>query len=253
MMEPTNVEQAERERVIEASDNVIRLVNDSEKRSLMIFVREANARMDPQQRELEETEVAVDLVHRIREGDPSAKGELIERYGKRLRYVLQRQMAQHLHDVDDVVQESLTAALLRLRNRGIDDPARLGGFIYGIAKNVRLARIREHARHDGDADPEVLSDVPDEQTRPHQVIASDETTRIVRQLLAELGSTRGTERDREVLLRLYVQQQSKDEICKALDIAPDHLRRVVHRAKQRLKALLIESQQLDVVGHTPND
>jgi RNA polymerase sigma-70 factor (ECF subfamily) len=219
----------------------------------MAWDGEADARMDAEQREVEEAELASTLVQRIRQGDSSAETELVERYGERLRYVLYRQMSQYPHDVDDVVQEALTATLIRLRQDGIDDPARLGGFIYGIAKNLRLARIRDHARHDGDTDPEVISHIPTEEIRPDQIVAGRETTRIVRQLLAELGNSRGRERDREVLLRLYIRQESREEVCEALDIDPDHLRRVIHRAKQRLKILLVESIDREALGQVSHD
>lgn len=243
MTEPTDIDGVARDRLIDGADNVIRLVSTNQKGSLRVFVREANVRMDAQQRELEESEIANNLVRRIRDGDTAAETKLVERYGERLRFVLARQMAQFPHDVDDIVQESLATALLRLRDESIDDPARLGGFIYGIARNLRLAKIRDHARHDGTADPETLDEIPSDQVRPDEVVANDETTLIMRRVLAELGTVVGEERDREVLLRLFIHEQDKEEICRALKIDdPDHLRKVVYRAKARLKKLLLESE-----------
>lgn len=230
-----------------------RLVMQGIRSTLVAWDGEAGARMDAEQRELEEAEIATGLVRRIKQGDAAAENALVRRYGDRLRYVLSRQMAQYPHDVDDVVQEALTAALLRLRDQSIEDPARLGGFIYGIAKNLRLARLRDHARHDGHANPDILPSIPDDQVRPDQLIAGSETTRIVRQLLAELGSSKGRERDREVLVRLYIRQENREEICAALDIEADHLRRVLHRAKQRLKSLLTDSMSPDALGMVSDD
>jgi len=207
--------------------------------------------MDTHQGDLEEAMVAADLTGRIRAGDPAAENELVQRYGERLRYVLQRQMSAFPHDVDDVIQESLLAAIERLRNEGLDEPARLGGFIYGIARNLRLAKLREHTRHDGDAHPDIVVRIADGGSGPEEVVAGRETTRVVRRLLAELGSTRGRERDREVLVRLYVHQQSREQVCEALDINPEHLRRVLHRAKQRLRVLLVETIEPDSLGGYP--
>ncbi len=201
--------------------------------------------MDTTQDDLEEAVVAADLVGRIRGGDPAAEHDLVRRYGERLRYVLQRQMAAYPQDVDDVIQETLTITIERLRGEGIQDAARLGGFIYGIAKNMRSTKLREHVRHDGDVDPDVIGELPDDQIAPDRIVAGGETVQLVRRLLAELGNARGRERDREVLIRLYIRQQSREEICNALGIAPEHLRRVTHRAKRRLKLLLLDAVAAD--------
>ena len=237
--------------LIEQSGNVVRL--DSGRGNILAeCIRRTNLRVDPKQQSLQEHEVATDLVRRIRAGDPSAEAELIERYQQRVRYVLLRQMPQHRHDVDDVLHDTLIAAIVRLRERGIEDSSRLGGFIYGIAKNLRRANLRDHAKRDGEVDPELLTRLPDEtNTDPEQLAAGRETTQIVRQLLDELGKSRGRKRDREVLIRLYVKQQERQEICQELGIAPDHLRRVVHRAKQRLKALMLERR--DELNLVPGD
>ncbi len=246
-------DREDQERLIDRSDNVIRLVNDAGQSRLVVLIQGDDAPVSPEQRELEEADIATDLVRRVRAGDAGAETALVQRYGDRLRHVLQRQMTQYPHDVDDIVQEALTTAILRLRDEGIDDPARLGGFIYGVARNLRLARFREHSRHDGDVDPEVIARIADDQVSPDGIAADGETSRVVRQLLAELGTNRGRERDREVLLRLYLDQQSREEVCEALDIEPDHLRRVVHRAKQRLKALLIESIDRGALGQLSDE
>lgn len=242
----------QRKAPIDQADNVIRLVNAGQG-SLKVFMRLVDERMESKQRELEEFEIATDLVNRIGVGDPAAETELVQRYEERLRYVMLRQMAHYPHDVDDVVQSALSTAILRLREQGIADPARLGGFIYGIAKNLRRATLRDHGRHEGNEDPDLITRLPDDQPGPEHVAAGQETTRIVRQLLAELGQSVGRERDREVLIRLYVYQQSRDEICEDLDIPKDHLRRVVHRAKRRLKVLLLESEQLEALGLKTDD
>ena len=242
MSSPTDTTNIEQDALIDQADNVIRLVNDS-RCSLGKFSHRADERMDATQRELEEAEVASDLVSRIHAGDSAAENELVKRYEDRLRYVMYRQMAQFPHDVDDVVQNTFTTAIVKLRQQALDDPARLGGYLYGIAKNIRLTALRDHARHDGVAGSEQLEQMVDDVPGPEHITAGEETTRIMRRLLAELGSTVGRERDREVLVRLYLEQQDKNKICEDLGIDPEHLRRVLYRAKQRLKVLLMEARQ----------
>ncbi len=243
MTDLTEANDAEREHLIEESDNVIRLVSADQQGSLKAFVREAGARMDAQQSELEESEIAKDLVRRIRKKDPAAEDALDQRYRGRLRYVLMRQMPQFPHDVEDLVQESLSIAIFRLREGKIEDPERLGGYIYGIARNLRFRKVEELSRRDKLSDPDFVDSIPDDQLPPDEVVANEETTLIMRRVIAELGTTTGELRDREVLLRYFIYEQDKIEIKEALGIKdPEHVRKVVSRAKGRLKKLLLEAK-----------
>src|SRR6185436_5403273 len=60
------------------------------------------------------------------------------------------------------------------------------------------------------------------------------------------GSTRRTRcaraaarrRDREILVRFYLQEEEKEAICRDLALAPDQFDKVLHRARARLKELL---------------
>ena len=62
---------------------------------------------------------------------------------------------------------------------------------------------------------------------------------IVRELLQELKMPR----DREILLRFYVQEADKEEICSELDVSPEHFNRVLFRAKNRFRKLLLEEER----------
>ena len=59
----------------------------------------------------------------------------------------------------------------------------------------------------------------------------------MRQVLAELG----TERDREVLFRFYIAEQSSERICADLQLSAEHLYRVLHRARARYRKLFEQS------------
>ena len=45
-------------------------------------------------------------------------------------------------------------------------------------------------------------------------------------------------RDREILVRLYLQEEEKDTICRDLGLEAEHFDKVLHRARGRLKELL---------------
>jgi len=45
-------------------------------------------------------------------------------------------------------------------------------------------------------------------------------------------------RDRNVLVRYFLSEEDKGEICSALGLSSEHFDRVLHRARRRLKGLL---------------
>ena len=71
--------------------------------------------------------------------------------------------------------------------------------------------------------------------------------RLVRKLLDELP----VQRDREILVKTYLQDEDKSEICEALGVDSAHYNRVLFRAKQRFRELLTTAASqrgLKVVG-----
>jgi RNA polymerase sigma-70 factor (ECF subfamily) len=65
---------------------------------------------------------------------------------------------------------------------------------------------------------------------------SEERTSIVRRILGELP-----ERDRELLRRVLLEEEDKDLVCRELQIDRNYLRVLLHRARLRFKAQLLES------------
>ena len=64
-----------------------------------------------------------------------------------------------------------------------------------------------------------------------QAVIADER----RESLLENIDGLNLERDRQILLRFYMQEQTKDEICDALLLDKDHFDRVISRARKRLR------------------
>jgi RNA polymerase sigma-70 factor (ECF subfamily) len=84
---------------------------------------------------------------------------------------------------------------------------------------------------DPDFDLSAVSDGED----PMRVALHRERAARVRLVIGELGSGR----DRQVIERFYLREESKSEVCRALGIDESHFRRVVFRARERLRAVLV--------------
>jgi RNA polymerase sigma-70 factor (ECF subfamily) len=64
-------------------------------------------------------------------------------------------------------------------------------------------------------------------------LLAQEKAGIVRQVITELNS----DRDREVLLRFYLREEEKEQICADLGLSSLHFNRVLFRARERYKQL----------------
>jgi RNA polymerase sigma-70 factor, ECF subfamily len=180
-----------------------------------------------------EAEVATDLVRRIQAGDATAETELFERYSRGLLYMLRR-TAGDPSLAEDLHQETFRIVLERLRERGLEDPERLAGFLHRTGKNLFLAGYRKGVRRKTDGETEGMEAVPDPAADAlHEAVRQEEAA-LVRRLIGELE----TDRDRQILYRFYIAEEEKERICADLELSSLHFNRVLFRARQRFKDLL---------------
>jgi RNA polymerase sigma-70 factor (ECF subfamily) len=181
---------------------------------------------------------ATDLVGRIAAGEKRAEAELVERCGGALRF-LARRFTRDEADAEDLYQETLMLALEKIRRHEVREPERLGGFLRALAKNLSIQRYRRR-RYEVEKPSAELPDAPDQrQSDPLGGMLRRERTRVTRLVLDELRVTR----DRDVLFRYYITEQSSTEICADLGIGGEHFYRVLHRARQRYRRLWEERRE----------
>lgn len=136
----------------------------------------------------------------------------------------------------DIVQDTFRVALVRLRERELGEAAALSGFLRGIALNLLANEMRRSETRLTRSDEEWLGQVVDERSDPYDTVADDDLAHAVRQVIAEMKVAR----DRDLLLRHYVQDEPKERLCVEFDLSPEHFDRVLHRARARLRELITE-------------
>jgi RNA polymerase sigma-70 factor, ECF subfamily len=191
------------------------------------------------QRAADEQAIARELVARIRDGSTVAEGELVLRYRPGLVFVLTRNLSDAAQ-AEDLAQEALTVVLLRLRERGLDDPDRLAGFIHRTALNLVRNEVRKAVRRRTDSD-EWIEQAADSTAGPMDVASTDDTSALARRLLEEMSNVR----DREILKRFYVLDEDKAGICADMELSSLHFNRVLHRARRRFRELLEDRLSAD--------
>lgn len=190
--------------------------------------------------ERDEAEIVSELARRVGAGDTVAEGELVAHFSRGLRYFLRRLVASP-ELAEDLHQESFRVVLERLRGRGIEDPRGVAGFLHGTARNLALAERRKAARRRTETGSEALERAAAPAADPLAEALAAERDRAVRRLIGELPVAR----DRELLWRFYVAEESKGRICADLDLDSLHFNRVLFRARQRFKELYERSEARD--------
>ncbi len=166
---------------------------------------------------------------RLRSGDFSTQQHFVAYFGELIRL----KVGKRLHSIaaiEDVRQETLTRVLRLLAEQRIHQPERLGAFVNSVCNNV----VREHHRLESreiSAADGFVDAIPDRTIAVSDAIALRQTQQRVRQILDALS-----EKDRCLLTALFLEERSKDEVCRDFDVNREYLRVLVHRAKHSFKS-----------------
>jgi len=174
-----------------------------------------------------------EIAHRIGAGDPSAEDQLATRLRPGLLMLLRKRCSYDNWLAADLCQDTLVIVLQRLRKRSMEDPARLAAFAAQTARQLAFDVRRRTALRKTEVDSRAV-EAADVAAQPDDSVERASTTSLVRKVLDELPN----DRDREVMRRFYLLEQSKEEICRALAIAPGNFDQVIFRARARLRTLL---------------
>ena len=177
-----------------------------------------------------EAQLSAELIKRIGQGDRSAEEELVRRYQRGFVYLLQRRTRDPQLALD-LAQDTFRIAIEKLRRGPIEQVDRVGAYLRGTALNLATAHGRKDARRGTTANSDAVDAAADQTAGPFDNVSSEQVQRLVRKLLDELP----VQRDREILIRTYLEDQDKSSICEALGVDSAHYNRVLFRAKQRFR------------------
>jgi RNA polymerase sigma-70 factor (ECF subfamily) len=223
----------------DGSDIVAQMLPRSWRQRLMDRALQDNYQ-DAEQDANEESSISdSDLALRIGNGDKTAESALYSRYRSGLVLMLNRQ-TRDMQRAEDLVQDTLLTVITRLRDQGIDNPAALPRFIQQTAKYTFIGWLRRAGNQVELRDS--FEDQTADDTSVIDNISRDRLRSAVRSLIEEMK----VPRDREILHRYYVREQSKPVICEALDLSMPHFDRVINRARNRFKQLVPEDWKNDV-------
>jgi RNA polymerase sigma-70 factor, ECF subfamily len=145
----------------------------------------------------------------------------------------------------DILQDAAVTTLEKLRAGEIAQPSGIGGYLYRVALNhLRNYRRKDRTALSSSAELEALPDGDDNTDTAG--IDRARWAKAARSMLEELPAPR----DRELLVRFYLNDECKESICSSLGLSDEHFHRVLFRARNRFRALIKRRgyQKLDLLA-----
>src|SRR6266567_4638462 len=168
-----------------------------------------------------------EVVAAIVAGDPAGLAEAYDRYATPL-YSFCRTMLREPADAADAVQDTFVIAAPRMS--GLRDPERLRSWLYAVARNECLRRLRAGSQH---ASIEEAPDVTDEAADVAADVERADLRALVRDALGGVGPA-----EREVLELQLRQGLSGGEVASVLGITRNHAHALLSRARDQLETSL---------------
>ena len=148
---------------------------------------------------------------------------------------LLNRMVQEPALAEDLCNETFRIVLERLRRGPLEDPGKLDSFLAQTARNLAMADRRRTSRRKTVTGEQVAIDsFADEKSDPSARAESQVRATAIRKVLQELPNLR----DRQLLVRFYLNDEDKSAICRDLNLTEEHFNRVVYRARERFRVLL---------------
>lgn len=172
-----------------------------------------------------------ELVGRIRSGETSGMEELYRVFSNGIRFQLSRQLAPQ--DLDDQIHDIFLIVILAIRGGELREPERLMGYVRTVVRRQvagYIERAVNSRRSHTDLDMEMT--LSDRSPNPERSAIDREEMELAMRVLSSVRK-----RDREVLIRFYLKEQTPSEICRDLNLSLTQFRLIKSRAKAHFEQL----------------
>lgn len=167
------------------------------------------------------------IVEKIRAGDPGGMEELYRTFSRGIRYFIYKHIGPG--ELDDRVHDAFLIVVQAIRNGSLREPERLMGFVRTVVRRQVAASIDAavHQRQEF-TDLEVGGLVADCRQDPEEMAMGQERMRLIIRVLSDIP-----DRDREILTRFYLREQSQEQICEEMSLTETQFRLIKSRAKAK--------------------
>ena len=167
------------------------------------------------------------LVSQIKAGDETGMEQLYKLFTRGIRYYLCRQLGPQ--ELEDKIHDTFLIVVKAIRRGDLREPERLMGFVRTVVRRQVAAYIEQavqNRRDLTDLDAGVI--VADRKQNPEQKLMGLQRAELMQSTLSSLS-----EKDREILTRFYLKEQSQERICRKMELSETQFRLLKSRAKAK--------------------
>jgi RNA polymerase sigma-70 factor (ECF subfamily) len=169
----------------------------------------------------------VELVARIRADDSTALEQLYRIFARGIKYQICRQLGPQ--DLDDKVHDCFLIVVEAIRRDELREPDRLMGFVRTVVRRQIAAYIETVIQNRRQmTELETGRIVADFGRDPENSIMDREEEDLAYRVLRGISR-----RDREILVRFYLREESQETICEKMNLTETQFRLLKSRAKAR--------------------
>lgn len=167
------------------------------------------------------------LVSQIKNGEDAGLEFLYRQFSRGIRYYLCRHLGPE--ELDDRVHDTFLVVVQAVRKGDLREPERLMGFVRTIVRRQVAAYIDQAIQTRRDqADIECGVAVVDGKSDPEQQAIARQKKELMKSVLESLSK-----RDRDILVRFYLNEESQEKICEEMSLTETQFRLLKSRAKAR--------------------
>jgi RNA polymerase sigma-70 factor (ECF subfamily) len=167
------------------------------------------------------------LVAQVKAGEDAGMEALYKLFSKGIRFYLCRQLGPQ--ELEDKVHDTFLIVVNAIKRGDLREPERLMGFVRTVVRRQVAAYIETavHTRRE-QTDLETGTAVADRKHNPEQEAIVKEKAELMKSALQALS-----QRDRDILVRFYLKEQSQEQICEEMSLTETQFRLLKSRAKAK--------------------
>lgn len=167
------------------------------------------------------------LVAQVKAGEDQGMEQLYKLFSKGIRFYLCRQLGPQ--ELEDKVHDTFLIVVNAIKRGDLREPERLMGFVRTVVRRQVAAYIETavHTRRE-QTDLETGTAVADRKHNPEQEAIIKEKAELMRSALGALS-----QRDRDILVRFYLKEQTQEQICSEMALTETQFRLLKSRAKAK--------------------